>query len=56
MEGESKSNSDIDDFFFCDLCRYKFKKERILEKHKNMKHVITQKYFSVINVDLNSTP
>ena len=36
----SKNNSDIVDSFFCDLCRYKYRKECILEKHKNMKHVI----------------
>ena len=39
----SKNNSNIDDFFFCELCRYKYKKESILEKHKNMKHVINTK-------------
>ena len=39
----STNNRDIDDFFFCDLCRYKCQKESILKNHKNIKHVINAK-------------
>ena len=39
----SKNNSDNDDFFPLHLCKYKCRKESILEKHRNMKHVINTK-------------
>ena len=29
--------------FFCEHCKYKSKKENVLQKHKNYKHAITHK-------------
>ena len=43
-EKESLKNNNYSDvFLYCDLCRYKCREGSVLEKHKNVKHVINNK-------------